>query len=173
MMPAVPHTARIHKHAGTLTGLHTLPAWCSSAGRQHTHLMTSRASASSLTQRVAVEAAATHHTGSPAELQTAAPAPWPLGPRCCGQHLVPSPVSASLTPEIARVTPSRKFIEVLDCGECLQRQSRCWCGWGPGQGPLLLAASGTQGEHQGRLLVPTKALLGTPPCVPREPSGAV
>ena len=100
------------------------------------HLVTfSWASASSMTQRVTVEAAAMCCTGSPAGLQTAVPAPWHLGPRRCGQHLVPSPISASLTPEIARVTPSRKFIEVLDCGEYLQRQKQMLVWLGPRPGP--------------------------------------
>lgn len=162
--PALSHT-RIHKHAGTLMSLHTLPAWHSSAGGKHTHLVTfSRASASSLTERVEVEGSrhAPHREPSGASDGSSGT----LAPRPRHRGLVPSPISASLTPEIARVTPSREFIEVLDCGEHLQRQSRCWCGWGPGQGPLLLAASGTRGEHQGRLLVPTKALLGNPSLCP-------
>lgn len=54
------------------------------------------------------------------------PLPW--------QHLGPQPIMCP--PETDRVTPSREFIEVLDCGEfAAAKQTLVWRG--TGQGTLL------------------------------------
>lgn len=63
------------------------------------------------------------------------PLPRGRGAHCCGQHQSPQPITCP-PPEIDRLTPSREFIEVLDCGEfAAAKQTLVWrAGQGSGAG---------------------------------------
>ena len=100
------------------------------------------------------------------------PTPRGRGAHCCGQHPGPQPIMCP--PEIDRVTPSREFIEVLDCGEfAAAKQTLVWrgTGRGTGRGTPVQAKSGARGESQELLLMSATPFWGTPPCFPQSAVG--